>query len=156
MEPGGRGPHLPLGEGTRWRGGIRPPCGNPRAQSGTPCWMPPRQGFQWRTTLQRWSGPGEGAQPGGLSQLVGENETVGLPCLFQHGDSGGPFGALAQWPVVPLSPLGLSLQASLWLHLWAPGELPLLCCVSALVFSSGEALGVGAQREALLYSLECF
>ena len=46
------------------------------------------------------------------------------------------------------APQSLSLKAFLWLHLWAPGELLLLCCLSTLgisepLLSSGEVLGSG-------------
>lgn len=146
---GGCVPHLPLQERRRWRSRSPPAYGNLGAQSGPPCWLPLRQQFS--------SSGGEFSQ-GGAAQgrVLGQDGPVSLqvrmrgPAFHISSNTRTPGAFLSPCPVArrPSAPQSLSLWASLWLHLWAPGELLLLCCLSALgisepLLSSGEVLGSG-------------
>lgn len=72
------------------------------------------------------------------------------PAFHISSNTGTPGAFLSPCLVAhrPSAPQSLSLRASLWLHLWAPGELLLLCSlstrgISESLLSSGEVLGPG-------------
>ena len=119
MELGGTaGPIFPYGKGEGGEEEAHPPVETQGTVWGPLLGAPETTIFlQWRGILPRWSGPGKCAQPGGLSQLAGENERASLPHLFQHRDPRGlseplPGGPSSLSPSEP-EPEGFSLAALL-------------------------------------------
>lgn len=141
-------PVFPYGKGEGGEAGTHTPMETSGHSLGPLLVAPETTIFiQWGRVLPRWSSPGKSAQPGWPSQLAGEDERASLPHHLQHRDPRGLSKPLPGGPS-SLVPQSLSLRASLRLHLWAPDELLLLCCLSALgisepLLSSGEVLGSG-------------
>ena len=142
-------PRLPLRERRRWRSRSPPACGNLRAQSGPPCWLPPRQQFSSSGGEFSQGGAAQGGVPGQDGPFSLQARMRG-PAFRISSNTGTPGAFPSPCPVARHSsaPQSLSLKSFLWLHLWAPGELLLLCYLSALgirepLLSSGEVLGSG-------------